>query len=297
VFPLNEQKRVFGHLAALFTVSIWGFAFINIAILLRSFSPVEILFYRFSMATLVLYLIYPRKMKRNTWKQELLFAVTGLVGVTMHFLLQDFALTHTAPSNVSVIVSTSPVLTGFLLWLFMTKERPSGSFFLGAVCAIVGIGVISFAGSQLELHPLGDLLAFLAGLAWAVYSVMLKKIGSIGQHPIQITRRLFTYGLLFLLPAMILTDFRFGVERFMEPGNLLPMLYLGILSSAACFALWNFSLGRLGPARTSVYIYLLPIITVVGSVFVLDQAITLLKACGIGLVLVGLVLSNRRGRV
>jgi len=294
---LNNQQPVLGHLAALFTVCIWGFAFINITILLRNFSPVEILFYRFSMATLVLYLIYPRKMKRNTLKQELWFVLTGLVGVTMHFLLQDFALMHTAPSNASVIMSTSPVLTGFLLWLFMTKKRPRGSFFLGAICAIVGIGVISFAGSRLELHPLGDLLAFLAGLAWATYSVLLKKIGSFGQHPIQITRRLFTYGLLFLTPAMALTDFQFGIERFMEPTNLLPMLYLGILSSAACFALWNFSLGRLGPARASVYLYLLPIVTVVGSVFVLDQAITLLKACGIGLVLLGLVLSNRRERV
>ena len=293
---LNNPKRGIGHLAALVAVCIWGFAFINIAVLLRNFTPVEILFYRFSMATLVLYAIYPRKMKRNTLRQELMFAGTGLIGVTAHFLLQDFAIIHTAPSNVSVIVSTSPVLTGFLLWQFVTKERPSGFFFLGALCAIVGIGVISFAGSQLEFHPLGDLLAFLAGLAWAVYSVMLKKIGSFGQHPIQITRRLFAYGLLFLIPFMFITDFEFGLRRFAEPVNLLPMLYLGILSSAVCFALWNFSLNRLGPVRTVVYLYLLPIVTVVGSVLVLDQVITPLKACGIGLVLLGLVLSNRRKR-
>jgi len=294
---LKGQNRVFGHVAALITVFVWGFAFVITVILLQNFSPVEILFYRFTLATLALYAAYPRKMKRNTLRQELLFALAGLFGITAYFLLQDTALLRTAASNASVIAASSPVLTGFLLWLFVTKKRPSGSFFLGALFALMGIGLISFAGTQLELHPLGDFLVFISAIAWAIYSLLLKKISELGHHPIQVTRRIFTYGLLFLIPFMITTDFQFGFQRLIEPEILLPLLYLGLLSSATCFGLWNFSVGRLGPVRTSVYLYLIPIITVVASVLILDQAITWLKVCGIGLVLIGLVLSNRGKRV
>jgi len=293
---LNGQNRFFGHAAALFTVFVWGFAFVTVVVLLRSFSPVEILFYRFTLATLALYVIYPRKMKRNTLKQELLFAFAGLFGVTSYFLLQDTALLHTAASNASVIVSFAPILTGLLVWLFVTKERPNGSFFLGAVCAVMGVALISFAGIQLELHPLGDFLVFVSALSWAIYSVLLKKIGELGHHPIQVIRRVFIYGLLFLIPFMIATGFQFEFQCFTEPVNLLSMLYLAFLSSATGFVLWNFALGRLGPVRVSGYLYLIPIITVVASVLVLDQTVTLLKASGIGLVLIGLVLSNRRTR-
>jgi len=291
---LNDQQRFPGHVAAMLAILIWGFAFIVITILLRSFAPAEIFFYRFSLATLALYLIYPRRMRRNTLRQELLFAAAGLFGVTLHFLLQDFALMRTAASNASAIGSASPILTGLLLWLFAKSERPNRSFFFGAACALLGIGLISFAGTQLELHPLGDLLVLISAFSWATYSVLLKKIGDLGHHPIQVTRRIFTYGLIYLIPVMIVTDFRFGFERFLEPVNLLPILYLGLLSSAISFTLWNFSLNRLGPARTSVYLYLLPIITVVGAMLILDQEITPLKAAGIGLVLIGLVLSNRK---
>lgn len=291
---MKGQNRFLGHAAALFTISVWGFAFITIVVLLRSFSPTEILFYRFTLATLALYAVYPRKMKRNTLRQELLFVFAGLFGVTAYFLLQDTALLFTAASNASVIVSFSPIMTGLLVWLFVTKERPSGSFFLGAVCAIMGVALISFAGIQLELHPLGDFLVFISALSWAIYSVLLKKIGALGHHPIQIIRRIFIYGLLFLIPFMITTGFQFEFQRFTEPVNLLSMLYLGLLSSATGFVLWNFSLDRLGPVRVSVYIYLIPLVTVVASVFILDQVITLLKACGIVLVLIGLVLSNRK---
>jgi len=291
---LKGQNRFLGHAAALFTISVWGFAFITIVVLLRSFSPTEILFYRFTLATLALYAVYPRKMKRNTLRQELLFVFAGLFGVTAYFLLQDTALLFTAASNASVIVSFSPIMTGLLVWLFVTKERPSGSFFLGAVCAIMGVALISFAGIQLELHPLGDFLVFISALSWAIYSVLLKKIGALGHHPIQIIRRIFIYGLLFLIPFMITTGFQFEFQRFTEPVNLLSMLYLGLLSSATGFVLWNFSLDRLGPVRVSVYIYLIPLVMVVASVFILDQVITLLKACGIVLVLIGLVLSNRK---
>jgi len=291
-----EKKRPLGHIAALVCVSTWGFAFVPIVTLLRTFSPVELLFYRFSLAVLMLYLIYPKRMGKTTFRQELLLAGAGLSGVTMFFLLQDFALLVTSASNVGVIAAVAPVFTALLSWQLLGGERPATSFFFGAALALTGIGLISFAGSQLELSPAGDMLAVLKALSWAVYCLFTNKISTFGFHVIQTTRRVFLYGLLFLLPVMFVTDFRLGFERFAEPVNLVSMLFLGFGPSALCFALWNFGVKQLGPVRTSVYIYLIPLVAVLVSVTILGEIITWMSALGIVFTLGGLVISNRRSR-
>jgi len=288
------EKKWLGHIAALTCVSVWGFAFVALVILLREFSPLEILLFRFSLAAVALYLIYPRRMERTTWRQELLFAAAGLFGVTAFFLLQDFALLNTAASNVSLIVTVAPVFTVLLSWRFLNGDRPTGFFFLGALLAFCGIGLISFAGGAFVFSPVGDLLALGAGFSWAVYCVFTKKVGGFGYHVIQTTRRIFLYGLLFALPFAIGMEFRLDLLRFSDPVNVAGMLYVGLGSSAACFVFWNFAVRQLGPAKTSVYIYFSPLVAVMGAVLVLGETITWLKGLGIVLTLLGLALSNRR---
>ena len=291
-----ERKRLLGHMAAVLCVSMWGFAYVPIVVLLRSFAPFEILFFRIGLATVILYLIYPKRMGKMTVRQELLLAGAGLSGVTFFFLLQDFALLATAASNVSVISAISPMFTALLTWWILAGDRPTTSFYLGALLALTGIGLISFAGSRLELGPMGDLLALLKAFSWAIYSIFTKKIAAFGYHTIQTTRRVFLYGLLFLVPVLIFSDFRLGLARFAETENLVSMLFLGMVPSALCFALWGFSIKQLGPVRTSVYVYLAPLVAVLASVLILGEIITWVSGLGIVFTLGGLVISNWRSQ-
>ena len=131
---------------------------------------------------------------------------------------------------------------------------------------MAGICLISFNGSQLSLDPRGDLLAVLAAVVWAVYSLLTKQIGGYGWNVIQTTRRIFGWGILFMIPAAAVMDFRLGLERLSEPSYVGMFLYLGLGACAACFVTWNFAIKTLGPIKTMVYIYLVPVITVVCSV-------------------------------
>ena len=160
---------------------------------------------------------------------------------------------------------------------------------------MAGIGLISFNGAQLELNPLGDLLSLLAALVWACYAILTRKIGGYGYPTVLITRRVFCYGLLFMVPALFLFDFRLGLERFADLANLGNLAYLGLGASALCFVTWNFAVKVLGAVRTSVYIYAMPVITVLFSAVFLKEAVTPLLAVGTVLTLAGLVLSQRRG--
>ena len=204
-----EQNKATGHLSALLTILIWGTTFISTKVLLVDFQPVEILFFRFVMGLLALLIVYPHRMKGTTRKQELTFVVAGLCGVCLYYLLENIALTYTMASNVGVIISVAPFFTAILSHLFLKQdEKLRANFFIGFVVAMAGIALISFNGSTLQLNPVGDLLALLAAFLWACYSILTRKISSFGYNTILTTRRVFFYGILFMIPALFMFDFK-----------------------------------------------------------------------------------------
>ena len=284
------------HLTALATILIWGTTYISTKVLLRDFTPIEILFLRFILGLGVLSLVRQKLPFRN-WREERLYLGAGLTGVTLYFLLENIALTLTSASNVGVLVTVAPFFTALLSYLFLREEHLEARFFLGFVLALTGVALLSYSGCvTLKLNPLGDLLALSAALVWAVYSVLMKKIGRLGHPMIACTRRTFFYGLLFMVPALFILDFSPAWEKLGEPVNLLNFLFLGIGASALCFASWNWAVKILGAVRTSVYIYLVPAVTVATAVVVLDERITVPAACGMALALAGLALSETGGR-
>ena len=183
-------SRLAGHLAALFTILVWGTTFISTKVLLADFQPVEILFFRFVLGLVALLAADPRPLKGTTAKQELTFAAAGLCGVCLYYLLENVALTYTMASNVGVILSVAPCFTALLSRLFLQQEEKLGvRFFAGFGVAMAGIVLISLNGSALQLNPVGDLLALLAAFLWACYSILTKKIAGFGFRTILTTRR------------------------------------------------------------------------------------------------------------
>lgn len=287
------NKKTIGHLAALLTIIIWGTTFISTKILLVGFQPVEILFFRFVMGFIVLLMLSPKRLKTANRKEELTFAVAGLCGICLYYLLENIALTYTLASNVGVIISVAPFFTAILAHLVIkSEEKLRLQFFTGFIVAMVGIVLISFNGQELELNPIGDLLAIVAALVWAFYSILTKKINSFGYPVILTTRRTFFYGILFMLPTLFFFDFQLDLSRFGELTYLLNILYLGLGASALCFVTWNFSVKELGAVKTSVYIYMVPVITVLTSVLILHEQVTVLASIGTILTLIGLFLSE-----
>lgn len=289
-----KTNSTVGHLAALLTVAIWGTTFISTKVLLVEFQPVELLFFRFVMGFLALLAAYPHRLRGTDRRQELTFAGAGLCGVCLYYLLENIALTYTMASNVGVITSIAPFFTAILSYLFLKEERPGANIYIGFVLAMAGVCLISFNGASLALDPRGDLLALLAAFTWACYSVLTKKISAYGYPTILATRRIFAYGLMFMLPTLAFLDFRLGLERFAQPVYLANILFLGLGASALCFVTWNFALKALGAVKTSVYIYMVPVITVVTSVVILHETITPLAAAGTVLTLAGLLLSESK---
>ena len=292
---MYDQAR--GHGAALVTIVIWGTTFISTKVLLEYFRPIEILALRFLLGFLALAVASPKRLRTAGWRQELTLAGAGLCGVTLYYLLENIALTHTLASNVGVIVSVSPFFTALFSGISGDRERLHGRFFLGFGVAMAGVCLLSFHGAeQLSLDPTGDLLALGAAVVWAGYGVLTKKISGFGYPILLTTRRTFGYGLLFMLPALPLMGFRPEWQAMLQPVNLGNLLFLGLGASALCFVTWNFSVRALGAVKTSAYIYLVPVITVVTSAIVLKEPVTPQVVLGTALALAGLMISQKRER-
>lgn len=290
-----KDKTLTGHLLCLITIFFWGTTFISTKILLQDFTPVEILFFRFLLGLAALFAVCPRRLKNTTLKQELYFAGAALSGVTLYYLMENIALTYSTASNVGIIVSAAPFFTALLSHITGRGEKFTLSFFAGFLCAMTGIGLISFQGSMsLQINPLGDFLALTAAFLWAVYSLFMKTIGSYGYSTLIVTRRIFQYGILFMIPALLFLPFSPNIRRFSNPVYLGNILFLGIGACAVCFVTWNYALRILGPIKTSVYIYGVPVITLFASALVLHERMTFVTIAGAILTLLGLCISENR---
>ena len=293
---MNGNHALQGHALAMFTELVWGTTFVSTKVLLRAFTPLEIMIARFALGFLALLIAGKGLMKAQKKSHEALFALAGLTGVTLYFLMENIALTYISASLVGVIVAAAPLFTA-LVAAVVLREKLSRWFFLGFVCAMAGVAMASLAGvSELNLDPRGVLLGVGAAFVWGVYSVIVRKLGAVGYRTVPLTCRIFGYGLLFLLVPALLEGFPAPLSAWTEPLHIANLLFLGLLASATCFVPWNRAVFLLGPVKTSAYIYATPVITIVSSALILHEAMTPIMWLGTALALGGLILSEHRDR-
>lgn len=290
-----NRADIYGHLAALFCILVWGITFISTKILLANFTPVEILVYRFFIGWVILWFLTPGQNNFLPISCQVLLAGAGCSGVTLYFLLENIALKLTLASNVGIIVSLAPFFTGILAWKFLSNEIPTGNFFAGFCISFFGMVLISYSGLDFNSNPSGDVLALLAAFSWAIYSIFIKKLGKYKLGTLRATRGIFFWGLIFMSPLIFDNNFSLDWAQIIKPINLFNLLFLGILASALCFAAWTLAVNNLGAIKTSVYIYLVPVITVLAAAIILDEPFTLFTVTGVILTVAGLLISEKKG--
>lgn len=291
----KDKKHILGHVLACGTQIMWGATFVSTKVLLKYFLPVEVLFTRAVLAFVALLIFYPHHMKLKNPKQEFVFAGAGLFGIVLYYMLENTALTMTYASNVGIIVACAPFFVAVIVGIFFKNEKSGIYFYIGFVVAITGVILISLNGQKnFQLNPLGDGLAFIAMISWGCYSALIKKIGECDYPTIAATRRIYFYGVLFLIPVLIQQKASWKPEVLMKPEVLANFLFLGLFASAVGFLLWNLSTKWIGAVKTSVYIYVSPVVTVVLSMLVLREKMTVVSVIGSALIFVGLVISQKR---
>lgn len=281
------------HAFALFTVFVWGFTFVSTKVLLEDFAPIEVLFGRFTIGLIALCILRPHVLRLERRSHEWLFIAAGITGVTLYYLMENVALTFANASVVGVLVAVSPLSTTAIAFA-LGREKISAGFVAGLIVALAGVALVCLGGGGATFSAPGVVLALGAALMWSLYSTLVKRISDLGYETIASTKRTFVWGIIFMVPLMPFMGAQLDLGRLVDPLNAANMLFLGLAASAGCFATWGIAVSRLGAAKTSIYIYLVPVITAVASAAILSEMITVVMAAGIVLTIAGLALSEGR---
>ena len=294
------MKREFWyHFVALLTVAIWGSTFVFTKMLLQNgLSPAQIFTLRFILAYVLLEvgtLVAGDKVKwlSNSVKDEVLMMLLGVTGGSLYFLTENASLVYTTATNTSLIVCTCPIFAMLLLKLVYPKsERVTKMMALGSVIACLGMAVVVLNGRfVLHLSPLGDMLAFGACICWAFYSLMMKDVLR-RYDTFFITRKVFFYGIVTILPYYLIVPGFPPVEVLLRPVVLLNLLFLSVVACMLCYLMWNWVIGKLGAVVATNWAYFNPITTILFAWWLLDENITIWFLLGSILIIAGMVLCN-----
>ena len=283
---------------AVAVVAVWAETFISSKILVeQGMAPASVFFYRFVLAYACIWFISPKRLWADSLKDEALAALLGLSGGSLYFLAENTALQYSTASNVALIVCSTPLLTALLASLCYRDERLRLSQAAGAALAFAGMALIIFNGRiVLKLNPTGDLLAFGAAVSWSVYSLIMKSVS--GRYDVRfLTRKIFGYGLLTIVPYFLLVrPLDTSWDLLSRPAVWGNLVYLSLVASLLCYVLWNWCLGKLGTVRATTLIFCQPFFTMLVAAAVLGDRITWMAVLGAVVLTTGMLIVERRKR-
>ena len=292
----HMKNKLAYHILAISIIAIWGVTFINTKFLIiNGLNPQEIFLLRFILAYIGIWTFSPHKLFTDNWRDELTTLMLGITGGSLYFWAEKTAIQYSLVNNVAFIVCNAPLLTLFLGMAFSKEIRATKNIVMGSLISLIGVALVIFNGSFiLRLNPIGDFLALVAAGAWAVYSLLMR--GLTNRYNVTfLTRKVFFYGILTILPAFLIKPWQFPLENLAEPVIWMNLLFLSIIAALICFVLWNIVIRELGALSSANYIYLSPVSTMIASAIFLQEPVTWISIAGSILILSGLFIVSKRG--
>ncbi|MFT7670558.1 MAG: drug/metabolite transporter (DMT)-like permease [Planctomycetota bacterium] len=218
--------------------------------------------------------------------------LVGLLSGLLYQLLFLGGMGHTSAGHTAVFIGTGPFWTA-IIGRIVGMERPLPWAWVGLGLAFGGTVLVvtdSAGGATLT----GDLLVLFAAMAWAAGTILSKRV----LEQLEPLRLAYLYALVVLpLHWMIAWPlFTMGELSAAPAGFWGCVLYSGVLSTGIAYALWNIGLVAVGPARTAVYVNLVPVIATIIAWSVLGEAVGPTQVAGGVTVIGGLLLVQKSRR-
>lgn len=291
--PDQKQTNAVSILSVLGALIIWSSSFVAIKIAYETYPPITLGAVRFLVATLVLgaLVLLPgnrvKLQKTDGWT----VALGGLTGITLYAVLQNIAMQWTSASNATLIIASYPVIT-LLLESLIYKVRLNAVKIVGILIAIFGVVIISYvkAETRQQGELLGVILLIVAGVAWAFYNFLTKKVVN-HYPPVTLLFYQTLFGAIFMAPLSLFERSQWAAPTTM---TFSMMLFLALFCSVVAFLLYNLGLKHLSASTVTSMLNLVPFFGVFFSWLLLGEAITVRKIVGGGIVVLGVMLSIRQ---
>jgi drug/metabolite transporter (DMT)-like permease len=287
------QKETTSEILLLCVAAIWGMNFVAMKFLLGHISPVNLILFRFISGSLMLFLIllFFEDVKIPV-RDFLHLCLLGATGITVYQFLFTYALKYTSVTNVSIIINTSPIYGGFLASILgYEKFQPRRIFAI--VTGFVGVYILITKGEVLlqggDLR--GNLLAVMASLFWAFYTILSKPL--LERHsPLKVTTYSMVTGSMLLLP-FVPFFFDLGEYRSLSALQGMLLLFTVVFSIVIAFFLWYRGVSRIGASRTMIYQYSIPVFAALFALCFLGERLYISQALGAAIVFAAMAMARR----
>lgn len=279
------MSKKFAHFLALIIMIIWGMSYLSIKIVVHEINPTLSAFYRFFIASIILFIVLKVKYPNEKVLKEdkIKMALGGFFGVALYFFFENYSVFFTSASNVAILISTIPIFTLFSQRIVF-KEKITMYKAIGATLSVIGIVIIIASKERISLFSkgtLGDLMALAAALCWVVYNIITSKFKG-AYKSITVTTYQAIWGCIFLSPSLL-----FYPITIPSKGVVLNLLFLAIFCSCIAYAMYIYCLQELGPTVITTYINLQPIVSLLSAKMLLNENIITYQVLGSGIIILG----------
>ena len=278
------MKR-FAKLALLLATIIWGSSFFIMKNAVDQIPTQYLLGIRFSVAALLLAIIFAKRLKKINKEYIWQSAIIGLC-LYLAYFVQTLGLARTTPGKNAFLTAVYCIIVPFLYWV-VDRKRPGKSNVIAAFLCVAGIGLVSLS-SELTMG-LGDALTLLGGFFYAAHIVVVAKFGK-DKDMFVVTMLQFAYCALYAgITSLIL---RPEMNLLVSNRLWIEFAYLAVVCTAVALLLQNLGQKYTPPSSASLILSLESVFGVIFSVIFYDERLTFQMIAGFGLIFVAIVISE-----
>jgi drug/metabolite transporter (DMT)-like permease len=294
------EARAASHTLLYFLIAamvfFWSANYIVGKIALREFPPVLLAGLRICLAGLFILPAYAMQKGAASWsKHDLpMLLYLGLFGVTLNQIFFIVGLSRTSVVHSSLIIAMTPIFV-LVIAAIIRQERITVRKAAGMLIAVIGVGMLNAlpASTAPGASPtlLGDLYVFLAGVTFAMFTVLSKTV-SLRHSAITVNTFAYVGGALALAPVVIWQGQSFSY-RLVSLAGWSSLLYMAVFPSVICYLIYYYALSHISASRVSAFSYLQPVVATLLAALTLGERVTLPLVAGGAVIFSGVYLTER----
>lgn len=272
------------------TAIMWGISFISIKIAMTVFPPMSLAFYRFLLASAILYPIMKRINKKEALRKKdvPLVALAGVLGITVYFYFENNGLLRISANDASIIIAMLPIGAAIGERVFLKKKLKLISW-IAIITSVLGIYMV-IGGELRGGDPSGYWYMFGAIVAYSIYLILTKPLFD-RYSDITVAFYQSLFGCVAFIPFLFFETVRWDL---LDTTITLNFFFLAVLCSAVASYFYMYALNHLGVSIAAVFMNLIPVVTFIASFIIFGETMTFIQIIGAGVVIVAVTAVTRQ---
>lgn len=282
------KKPLFGQIMLVFAALIWGSSFIVMKDIVDFLTPATLLFIRFTLASLFMFVLFFKYLKNMTKKDMIAGSITGGC-LFIAYYVQTVGLTMTTPSKNAFLTAVYCAIVPFLVWVLYHK-KPDTYHFMATILCFVGIGFVSLNGDL--SFQIGDMLTLLGGFFYAFHILAVKKFTK-ELHPIRLTALQFAFCAFYALCVSIVAE-DITLITMIKSTMGLQIFYLAFFATTVTLLFQNIGQRMVSECNASIILSLESVFGVIFSVLLYGEVLSVRVVVGFIIIFIAIIIAETK---